>query len=64
MHALLVLCQIMTGKESLSSASIVLSCKNNFICVNYLTFKTQLIALLPFRNNPKISPHFKVTMKA
>lgn len=63
-HELLVLHQIMTGKESLSSASMVLSCKSNFLCVNYLTFKPQLTALLPFRNNPKISPHFKVTIKA
>lgn len=64
MHALLVLYQIMTGKESLSSASAVLSCKGNFLSVNYLTFKTQLIALLPFRSNSKISPHFKVMIKA
>jgi len=54
----------MTAKKSLSSASTVLSCKNNFLCVNYLIFKTQLIALLSFSNNPKISPHFKVTIKA
>lgn len=38
--------------------------KSNFLRINYLTFKTQLSAPLPFRNNLETSPYFKAVRKA
>lgn len=53
-----------TPGVSLSSTSIFLSWKNNFLSVNYLIFKTHVIAPLPFRNNSKINPLSQVITKA
>lgn len=65
MHTLLVLHQTLTIRVYLprvAPASVFR--KSNFLCIKYLTFKTQPSALLPFRNNPEISLHFKAVRKA